>query len=105
MQGRPRTPLLAPRSMAEGPPNTLGALHPRSGPSDGERVLAIIHGDVDETGNLRFQRLREDRIQLSWAIDAEPADTEGLRKIREVGVAELGADRVVELRHLLPADA
>src|SRR5712691_1305759 len=68
-------------------------------------ILAVVDGDIDQAGNLRFQRLSEDGIQLRWTIDTKTADSERFRKLGEVRVAELGADRAVELRRLLPPDA
>src|SRR5256712_3513109 len=75
---------------------------PRAGE---KRIRPVVDGNINETGNFRFQRFPQDGVQFGRMLDAKAPEPESLREIGEVRVAELRAEGAVELRHLLPPDA
>src|SRR3989475_7578646 len=70
-----------------------------------KRVRPVVDGNINETGNFRFQRFPQDGVQFGRMLDAKAPESERLREIGEVRVVELRADGALELRHLLPPDA
>src|SRR5947209_8000608 len=66
---------------------------------------AVVDGDIHDTWSLRFQSFPQDGIQSGRMIDAKAPDSERLRQLGQVRVAEFRADGPLELRHLFPPDA
>src|SRR3989475_1854880 len=78
---------------------------PRLVRADEKGIVPVVDGDIHDTWNLRFQSFPQDGIQSGRMVDAKAPNSERLRQIGQVRVAEFRADRPLEFRHLLPPDA